>query len=230
MARRIGVSRSSAFRLVHTLQHLGYLERDDEKKNYRLGARVMSLGYSFLASKDVAELARPVLQRLRADTRCSTHLGLLDGADVVYIARYAAHQPMSTSISVGARLPAHATTMGRIMLAYAAPAYVEEHFGARPLATFSTSTPATLTELFAAIDADRRRGYALSHSNFEAGIASIAAPVFGVRGEIVAAINVSTPESAIDAQVFDTDVCETVCRAALRISELCGHREATFAR
>jgi IclR family pca regulon transcriptional regulator len=229
MARRIGVSRSSAFRLVHTLQRLGYLEREDETKNYRLGARVMSLGYSFLASKDIAELARPDLQRLRNATRCSTHLGILDGAEVIYIARFAAHKPVSAMIAVGARVPAHATTMGRIILAFKPAAYVAEHFGGRPLAKFSEQTPVTLEALAGMLDADRRRGYVISHSNFEAGIASIAAPIFDAKGEIVGAINVSTPENAIDVERFDSDVCDALRAAARRISELSGYREAAFA-
>jgi len=229
MARRIGVSRSSAFRLVHTLQRLGYLEREDETKNYRLGARVMSLGYSFLASKDIAELARPDLQRLRTQTRCSTHLGIIDGAEVIYIARFAAHKPVSAMIAVGARVPAHATTMGRIILAYKPAAYVREHFGGRPLAKFSDQTPATLEALAGMLEADRHRGYVISHSNFEAGIASIAAPLFDSKGEVIAAINVSTPENAIDVERFDSDVCDALRAAARRISDLSGYREAAFA-
>ena len=229
MARRIGVSRSSAFRLVHTLQRLGYLDREDETKNYRLGARVMSLGYSFLASKDIAELARPDLQRLRSATRCSTHLGILDGAEVIYIARFAAHKPVSAMISVGARVPAHATTMGRIILAYKPEAYIREHFTGRPMAKFSEQTPLTVDHLLAMLDADRRRGYVISHSNFEAGIASIAAPVFDAKGEVLGAINVSTPENEIDAAQFDGNVCDSLRAAARRISELSGFREAAVA-
>jgi DNA-binding IclR family transcriptional regulator len=229
MARRIGVSRSSAFRLVHTLQRLGYLEREDETKNYRLGARVMSLGYSFLASKDIAELARPDLQRLRNATRCSTHLGILDGDEVIYIARFAAHKPVSAMIAVGARVPAHATTMGRAILAFKPEAFVREHFSGRALAKFSDSTPVSLDELLLTLAGDRRLGYVVSHSNFEAGIASIAAPIFDSKGEVVGAINVSTPENAIDAEQFDNGVCEALCAAARRISELSGYREAAFA-
>ena len=229
MARRIGVSRSSAFRLVHTLQRLGYLEREDETKNYRLGARVMSLGYSFLASKDIAELARPDLQRLRNSTRCSTHLGILDGAEVIYIARFAAHKPISAMITVGARVPAHATTMGRIILAHKPEAYVREHFGGRALAKFSDQTPVTVDDLVKTLDADRRRGFVISHSNFEAGIASIAAPVFDAKGEVIGAINVSTPENAIESSQFDTGVCDALRAAARRISELSGYREPAIA-
>jgi IclR family pca regulon transcriptional regulator len=214
---------------VHTLQRLGYLEREDETKNYRLGARVMSLGYSFLASKDIAELARPELQRLRTATRCSTHLGILDGAEVIYIARFAANKPVSAMISVGARVPAHATTMGRIMLAYKPAAYLTEHFAGRALAKFSEQTPLTLDALVTALDGDRRRGYVISHSNFEAGIASIAAPLFDATGDVIGAINVSTPENAVDLRIFDTEIREELLAAARRISELSGHREAVAA-
>jgi IclR family pca regulon transcriptional regulator len=222
IARHIGISRSSAFRLVHTLERLGYLAREDETKSYRLGARVMLLGHAFLASKDIAELARPELRRLRAATRCSTHLGILDGPDVLYIARYAAHEPVGSLIAVGARLPAHATTMGRMLLAYKPAAYVEEHF-AGALAKVTEHTPATLAELQAVLDEDRVRGYAISHSNFESGIASIAAPVFDASDEVVAAINVSIPEAAIDDR-FDTSVRDAVCQAARTISQLAGQR------
>jgi DNA-binding IclR family transcriptional regulator len=229
MARRIGVSRSSAFRLVHTLQRLGYLDREDETKNYRLGSRVMSLGYSFLASKDIAELARPDLQRLRTATRCSTHLGILDGVEVIYIARFAAHKPVSAMIAVGARVPAHATTMGRAILAFKPEAFVREHFSGRTLAKFSEGTPESLDELLATLRRDRALGYVISHSNFEAGIASIAAPLFDSKGEVIGAINVSTPENAIDVGRFDTSVCAALRSSARRISELSGYREAASA-
>jgi IclR family pca regulon transcriptional regulator len=227
IARRIGVSRSSAFRLVHTLERLGYLVREDETKSYRLGARVMSLGYAFLSSKDIAELARPELRRLRAETRCSAHLGILDGSDVLYIARYAAHEPVGSMIAVGARLPAHATTMGRILLAYKPAAYIDEHF-TDPLARFTERTPSTRVELDALLDVDRARGYAISHSNFESGIASIAAPVFDASGDVAAAINVSIPETAIDER-FDTTVRDAVCEVARTVSRLAGYRERVLA-
>jgi IclR family pca regulon transcriptional regulator len=162
---------------------------------------------------------------LRSETRCSTHLGILDGAEVIYIARFAAHQPVSTMIAVGARVPAHATTMGRIMLAYKPRAYIEEHFGGRPLTRFSEQTPVSIEDLLALLAADRERGYSVSHSNFEAGIASIAAPLFDAKGDVAGAINVSTPENAIEVEQFDTAVCEALRIAARRISELSGYRE-----
>jgi IclR family pca regulon transcriptional regulator len=148
---------------------------------------------------------------------------------VIYIARFAAHKPVSAMITVGARVPAHATTMGRIILAYKSRAYIEEHFGGGALATFSDQTPATTRDLVEMLAEDRRRGYVISHSSFEAGIASIAAPLFDAKGEVAGAINVSSPENLIDAERFDRDVCSALRASARRISERSGYREAAFA-
>jgi DNA-binding IclR family transcriptional regulator len=87
----------------------------------------------------------------------------------------------------------------------------------------------TLDQLMAVLEADRRRGYVISHSNFEAGVASIAAPLFDAKGDVAGAINVSTPENAIDVARFDSEVCDALRAAARRISELSGYREAAVA-
>lgn len=224
IAREIGISRSSAFRLVYTLQALGYLDRDEETKSYRLGARVLALGYSFLASKDVVEIARPVLERLRDETDCSSHVGILDGGEVVYVLRIASRQPVATNITVGSRLPAYATTMGRMLLAYRSAAEVKRLYGRAKLQKYSPRTPATYDELAEILTTDRGRGYALSHSSFEAGIASAAAPVFGAAGTIVAAINVSSPDGAIPRPAFDSTVRDAVCAAARAISHQLGYQ------
>jgi DNA-binding IclR family transcriptional regulator len=222
IAREIGISRSSAFRLVQTLQSLGYLERDEDTKSYRLGSRVLALGYSFLASKDVVELARPVLEQLRDATGCSTHIGILEGNEVVYIGRVPSLQPVATNIKLGSRLPAYATTMGRMLLAYRAEADVKRLYGRTKLRPFSPRTPANYDELRTQLETDRARGYAISHSNFEAGIASVAAPIFGTTGSVVAAVNVSGPEGAVVRSVFDSTIRDAVRAAARAISNQLG--------
>jgi DNA-binding IclR family transcriptional regulator len=117
--------------------------------------------------------------------------------------------------------------MGRVLLAHKPATYLEAHC-AEPLARFTDRTPVTRAELATVLDADRARGYAISHSNFESGIASIAAPVFDASGEVAAAINVSIPETAIDER-FDTAVRDAVCAAARTISRLAGYRERVTA-
>lgn len=226
IAREIGISRSSAFRLLHTLQTLGYLERDEDTKSYRLGSRVLSLGYAFLASKDVVEAARPALERLRDETDCSSHIGILDGTDVVYVGRVPSLQPVATNIKVGSRLPAYATTMGRMLLAHRPQADVKRLYGRAKLQRYSPRTPSTYEDLAAQLTSDRHRGYAISHSNFETGIASAAAPIFGANGTVVAAINVSGPDGVVSRQVFDTTIRDAVCAAARAISSQLGYQES----
>lgn len=230
IARRIGLSRSSAFRLIHTLQHLGYLERDDETKSYRLGARVLALGYAFLASKDVVEVARPVLERLRDETKNSAHIGILDGGEVVYVGRAASLNTVATNITVGSRLPAYATTMGRILLSYQPEAVVKRLYGRAKLHRYSPRTATTYEELVAQLAGDRSRNFVVSHSNYETGIASVAAPVFDATGNVVAAINVSGPDGAVPRTVFDTTVRDATCAAALEISARLGYRARTAER
>ncbi len=89
LSRVLGASRSSTFRIAYTLNELGYLVRDDATKSYRLGSRVLGLGFGYLSSLELAESARPHLEALRDRTDCSAHLAVLDGVEIVYVARYA---------------------------------------------------------------------------------------------------------------------------------------------
>lgn len=224
LARGIGMTRSAAYRLVYTLAELGFLVRHPERKSYRLGPRVLSLGFAYLASQELAEIARPHLEALRDRTDCSAHLAVLDGTEIVYIARYADKKALTSRISIGTRFPAHATSMGRAILAQLPSEDVRRRFNGRVLARFSAATPTTLKALLAMLEADRARGYIVSRSNFEAGIASVAAPVFDVEGAVVAAINISTPESTVSGDALETTIKDRVVHAAKTISEWLGHR------
>ena len=224
LARGIGMTRSAAYRLVYTLAELGFLVRNPERKSYRLGPRVLSLGFAYLASQELAEIARPHLEALRDRTNCSTHLSVLDGTEIVYIARYADKKALTSRISVGTRFPAHATSMGRAILSQLSADEVRRRFAGRALARFSAATPTTLKALLATLDADRARGYIVSRSNFEAGIASVAAPLHDADGAVVGAINISTPESTVTASALETTIKDQVVHAAKTISEWLGHR------
>ena len=224
LARGIGMTRSAAYRLVYTLAELGFLARNPERKSYRLGPRVLSLGFAYLASQELAEIARPHLEALRDRTNCSAHLSVLDGTEIVYIARYADKKALTSRISVGTRFPAHATSMGRAILAQLPADEVRRRFAGRALARFSAATPTTLKALLATLDADRARGYIVSRSNFEAGIASVAAPLHDAEGAVVGAINISTPESTVTADALETAIKDQVVHAAKTISEWLGHR------
>jgi DNA-binding IclR family transcriptional regulator len=224
LARGVGMTRSAAYRLVYTLAELGFLVRNSERKSYRLGPRVLSLGFTYLASQELGEIARPHLEALRDRTNCSAHLAVLDGTEIVYVARYADKKALTSRISIGTRFPAHATSMGRAILSHLPADEVRRRFNGRTLARFSAATPTTVKALVAMLEADRARGHIVSRSNFEAGIASVAAPIFDADGAPVAAINISTPETTVQGNVLETTIKDQVVHAAKTISEWLGHR------
>ncbi|HUT48528.1 MAG TPA: IclR family transcriptional regulator [Alphaproteobacteria bacterium] len=226
LARAVGLTRSSAFRIAYTLAELGYLVRDETTKSYRLGPRVLGLGFAFLASIEILEIAQPHLVALRDRTQCSAHLAVLDGSQIVYVARHADQKALTSRIQVGSRLPAHATSMGRAILSQLSPEDVRARFKDTPLEAFSKTTATTLDDLIAQLARDRAQGHVLGRSNFERGIASVAAPIFDAEDAVIAAINITTPESTLSGDDLETRMRDAVVETAATISEWLGHRGA----
>ena len=117
IAELLGTSRSAAFRTVYTLSHMGCLLHDKRTQTYALGPAVLRLGYGYLTTRELVEVAFPELERLRAETEWSAHMGVLDGTSVLYVLRLPAPHRLSSIVQVGSRLPARSTTMGRVLLA-----------------------------------------------------------------------------------------------------------------
>jgi DNA-binding IclR family transcriptional regulator len=191
LAEAIGVTRSSAYRLIYTLDHMGFLKSDAQTKTYTLGPQALRIGYAYLKSRDLVAVAAPHLEHLRDVTGWSAHLGELQGRDVVYLARMATRRSVASNVQVGARLPAHATAMGRVLLAALPESEVRALYRDTLLQAYSAQTPTTIDALLAQLKVDRLNGFVLQDSGFEPGVASVAAPIRDVAGEIVAAINVS---------------------------------------
>ena len=218
LARRLKAPRASVFRLLHTLEQMGFVERVGDAATYRLGVAVLRLGFEYLSSLDLTEHARPLLEALRDTTGYSAHLVVRDGKEVVFVAKAASRNTLFHSIQVGARLPAHATVLGRTLVADLDAAGLEALLGAEPLAAYTPQTPTTLPQLQAMIAADRRRGYGISEGGYESGISTIAAPVTGEGGNIVAAVSITVPAQSIDAALVD-DLVRAVCDTARQLSD-----------
>jgi DNA-binding IclR family transcriptional regulator len=191
VAASLGTTRSSAYRLLYTLEHLGFVEYDSRSKNYALGPQVLALGYGYLASRDIIDVAMPHLIRLRDRTGWSAHLGELHGRDVVYVARVATRRSIASIVHVGTRLPAHATTMGRILLSSLSDQEIRDLYSRDLNRSFNFSPYLDIAELLKQIAADRAEGIVVQNSGYEPGVASVAAPIRDVSGRTVAAINVS---------------------------------------
>ncbi|MFD8686659.1 IclR family transcriptional regulator C-terminal domain-containing protein [Streptomyces sp. NPDC059651] len=217
VARATGLARATARRALITLEHLGYVTTRD--RAHSLTPRVLALGYPPLSLATLPHMAQPHLAALTRQVQDSASLAVLVGDDVQYTGRVATRRIMNVNITVGTRFPAHATSMGRVLLA-ALPAAERESRLARTRA--HALTPYTVTrpdELRVALDRVRADGYALVDEELEVGLRSVAVPVHDRRGTVVAAVNVAMHSSSRTPEECVTDVLPHLRAAA-------GHIEA----
>ena len=210
--------------VLHTLESLGYLRRDAVTKRYELTTKVLQIGFAALANLQLPELAQPYLERLRDRTNGSAHVGILDGKDVVYVGRAASRSILSSTIHIGSRLPAHATAIGKILLAAKSAGWISEWLALHDLVRFTATTHVDERAFLSEIGNIRRRGFAISNQEFELGIRSVAAPIRNGTGETIAAINVSSAADSLDASIVNDIVVPAVRETALELSQAYGWR------
>jgi DNA-binding IclR family transcriptional regulator len=218
VAAALDVTRSSAYRLLYTLAHLGFVAYDAQTKSYALGPQILHLGYGYLASRDLVEVAMPHLVRLRDRTSWSAHLGELQGREVVYVSRVATLRSIASTVHVGTRLPAHATTMGRILLSSLAEQAIRELYHDHP----SLLSKGLLDQL----GTDRKNGFVVQNAGYEPGVASVAAPIRDVTNRVVAAINISAVSLFTNDAELNGPLKAEVIAAAAAISQDLGRRAA----
>ena len=195
VARATGLTRASARRFLLTLEKLGYVRAVDGR--FSLTPQVLELGHAYLSSLSLPDIATPHLADLVELVHESSSVSILEGADVVYVARVQARRIMSVTISVGTRFPAHQTSMGRVLLA-GLP--VPARRAVLASASFAPRTPRTITTraaLEAELDRVAESGYALVDQELEVGLRSIAVPVRGPDDAVVAAVNLSVTASTM---------------------------------
>lgn len=224
VAASLGVTRSSAYRLLYTLGHLGFVEYDSRARTYALGPQVLALGYGYLASRDIPAVALPHLERLRDRTGWSAHLGELHGREVVYLARVPTRRLVSSTVHVGTRLPAHATTMGRILLSGLSDDEVRQRYQEATGQPLDLSPYSSVTALLEQIAADRVSGAVVQNSVYEQGVASVAAPLRDVTDRIVGAINISAVATLISEAELNGPLKDEVVASAAMISRDLGRR------
>lgn len=216
-ARRLNLPRSTVFRLLTTLENMGFVERAGN--DYRLGVAVLRLGFEYIASLELTEVGQPVMQRLCDDIRYPVNLVVRDGRSIVYVAKVSPPSPFASAVRVGTRLPAHATVLGRILLEDLSLPELRALYPEERLEEFSPNTPRTVLDLFDMVQVDRERGFVLGEGFFESSISTIAAPVRGENGQIAAALGATIPSGHIDPERIDFLV-QRVRAAADEISGL----------
>lgn len=190
VARRAEIPPAAARRFLRTLEALGYVRSDGRR--FTLTPRVLELGFSYLSALSLPETMQPHLERLSREVGESVSAAVLDGSDIVYVARVPTRRIMTVGITIGTRFPAYATSMGRVLLAALSAEELATALGQDPPRALTERTltdPAALAEELARV---REQGWALVDGELEAGLRSVAVPVRGRDGRVAAALNVST--------------------------------------
>ncbi|HEY4276825.1 MAG TPA: IclR family transcriptional regulator C-terminal domain-containing protein [Conexibacter sp.] len=190
LAATTGLTRATARRFLITLMELGYLESDG--RIFRLTPRVLELGYSFLSGLRFPDVALPHLERLVSEVDESSEASILDGDEIVYVARVPSTAALTIAINVGARMPAHATSMGKVLLASLPDDQLEQYLERASLQRILPHTVTDATQLREQLESVRATGYALVDQELEEGLIAVAAPVHDRGGGIAGAINLST--------------------------------------
>ena len=191
VAASTGLSRAAARRFLRTLVQLGYMRSDGSR--FVLRPKILELGYAYLSSLTLPEVAMPHLEQLVEQVHESSSVSELDGDDVIYIARVPTKRIMSVTISVGTRFPAYATSMGRVMLAAQPDERLDEYLSSASLRGLTGHTITSATALRRELRKIRAQGWAVVDQELEEGLRSIAAPIRDAAGPVIAAVNVSPP-------------------------------------
>jgi DNA-binding IclR family transcriptional regulator len=222
-ARALDINRTTLLRLLHTLEAERLIEpRGNDIPGWRIGRGLIAMAAHAFYSDDMVQAAIPVLTRLADSVGLSTHLGQLDGLEVVYLVRRTPNVSFASNIRVGSRLPAHACTMGRIILAHLPADEVARLYVDAPMPAATAQTPVTPAQLRAVLERDRAAGLAWSDEFFEAGISAVAAAVLDATGRPVAALNVSGQVASFEGEARRAQIGRAAAEAADDISRQLG--------
>lgn len=220
VAVRTGLTRAGARRILLTLQTLGYVDSDG--KHFRLTARILDLGFAYLSSLPIWNLAEPVMEALVDEVKESSSAAVLEGTDIVYVLRVPTHKIMSIGLGVGSRLPAYCTSMGRVLLAALDDEEVLRRLRAARPKALTKHTVTDVDTLLAKVQQVRRQGWSLVNQELEEGLISLAAPITDRSGRVIAALNLSGQANRTNTKVAQETLLPALLRAARTISQRLG--------
>lgn len=189
VAARTGLTRAGARRILLTLEGLGYVE--SQGRQFRLTPKILDLGFAYLSSLPLWNLAEPVMQDLVAEVKESCSAAVLDGAELVYVLRVPTHKIVSINLGIGSRLPAYCTSMGRVLLAALPPEEALKRLQTTPRVARTHRTVTDAADLARLVAQAREKGWALVNQELEEGLVSLAVPVRDRSGRTIAAMNIS---------------------------------------
>jgi IclR family pca regulon transcriptional regulator len=218
ISQKTGIPRAAVRRCLHTLRMLGYV--DAELNNFSLRPKVLTLGYSYLSSTPLTVSAQPYLNSISRELNESSSMAVLDEGEILYVARSATARVMSVALNTGSRLPAYCTSMGRVLLAHLPPDQLEQYLERtklRPMTEHTVTSAKRLREILADV---RQAGYAVNDEELELGLRSIAVPVRGASGTVLAGLNVGAQAARVSVQQLEKEFLPVLLRGAQELSVL----------
>lgn len=215
VARAAGLTRAAARRFLLTLVELGYVR--SEGREFSLRPRVLELGYAYLSGLSIPDVAYPHLQELVDKVRESSSVSVLDGDEIVDIARVPAKRIMTVAVPVGTRFRAHASSKGRVLLASLPPAELEQYLAGVHLDRLTSQTVTDPERLRGILDSVRSQGYAIVDQEVEEGIRSVAVPLRDAGGSVIAAMNISAYASRVSVDAVRDEFLPSLLATAQQI-------------
>lgn len=218
ISQKTGIPRAAVRRCLHTLKQLGYA--DSDVNNFSLRPKILTLGYSYLSSTPLTVSAQPYLNNISRTLGESCSLAVLDDNEVLYVARSATSRVMSVALNTGSRLPAYCTSLGRAMLAHLPDDQLKAYFDKVKLRALTEKTVVSQKRLRDILAGVRENGYAVIDEELEVGLRSIAVPVRGASGNVLAALNVGAQAARVSRQQMEEEILPVLLRGAQELSVL----------
>jgi IclR family pca regulon transcriptional regulator len=218
ISQKTGIPRAAVRRCLHTLRELGYV--DAELNNFSLRPKVLTLGYSYLSSTPLTVSAQPYLNDISRTLNESSSMAVLEDGEVLYVARASTSRVMSVALNTGSRLPAYCTSLGRVMLAHLPPAELEQYLAKTKLRAMTENTVVNQKRLREILADVRRDGYAINDEELELGLRSIAVPVRGASGQVLAALNVGAQAARVSVKQLEKEFLPVLLRGAQELAIL----------
>lgn len=218
IARLIDTNKTTATRFCYTLSKLGYITRDAQLR-YHLTPHVLSLGYASIRSSGWIKIARYYIEELSKEIAETVNLAILDGNEILYLVRVKTEQILPYDLMIGSKLPAHSTSMGKILLAFGLEEKMHDLLANLDLKPFTHRTIVRKDGLMEEIEKIRKRGYAISDEEFSIGLRSVAAPLFCGSGYAVAAANIAVPTKRYTVEDLKTKLAPKITNLARTIGQ-----------
>lgn len=219
VARRAGMDNATAFRFLNTLVEIGYIDRVPDSRKFRLALKVLDLGFNAIARSDLRTRARPILRSLVGEINEAASIGVLDGADVIYVERIQAGLArLGVDIRIGSRVPAYSTAIGHAILAWLSRPVQISILQSQPRRQLTATTQTDLDVLLARLEQVRQRGYAVSDQETVSGLYVLAAPILDTDGVPLAGLSIAAPAFQTTLKDFEATGARPLVQAAQALS------------